>query len=422
MKFFGLCFCLASCIWSSHANDALVEPTSKDNSGECQCYLVNGPDAGYFQHHRFYDFRSIANDGSNDYTVAPAIVGESDSSGGQPSTSSYLSSTDWADNWGFLDGKAGASDSSVGSGYENVYSRQNVYISRNTTEGAGDSTFLTLRAARPASSFMSSSQITSRQQNLLHASIRARMRVIPNGLGNGSAPSAGPRVVDNADAGSNASQHPVDTGAVVGLFTYQSDTQESDIEILTQDPVTSVRYSNQPDYDAAADRPVPGASSQMTLPDDMVYTEWIVHRLDWFDGVVRWWAGNTLVLNKTINAPSEPSGLVLNVWGNGGYWSGNMSIGGEVTVGIEWIELVFNVSGPIDGPSKRSEGRDHLEPRSDEICKVGCSVDGVKDVGFPEKTFDNGATGVRCGILSGHLSGYVLAVVTVVVTIVLVVA
>lgn len=33
---------------------ALTEPESKDNSGECQCYLVSGKDAGYFQYYRYW--------------------------------------------------------------------------------------------------------------------------------------------------------------------------------------------------------------------------------------------------------------------------------------------------------------------------------------------------------------------------------
>lgn len=410
MKFCILCLTLL--VWTSHASDELVEATSKDNSEECQCYLVTGSDSGYFQHHRFYDFRSIPNDGTNDYTVAPSVVGPSDENGGQPSTSAFLDSANWTDNWSYLDGAAETSSSTLGSGLVSVYSRQNVYLSRNTTAGAGNSTFLTLRAARPASDFMSCSQITSQERNLLHASIRARLRVIPNGLGNSSAPSAGPRAADNAATGSSAGEHPVDAGAVVGLFTYQSDTQESDIEILTHDPVDTVHYSNQPDYDNDADKPVPGASTQMSLPDGLVYTEWIVHRLDWFDGVVRWWVNDNMVLEKTVNAPSNPSGLILNVWGNDGYWSGNMSMGGEVTVGIEWIDMAFNVSGPIDGPTRRSVWGSSLAPRDEQRCKIGCSMDGVKEVGFPEKTFDNGATSVRGDDMAICILAYGLALVT----------
>ncbi|KAI1879801.1 hypothetical protein JX265_001422 [Neoarthrinium moseri] len=407
-----LIVCLAISISKVHADDQLVQSPSKDNSDTCGCYLINGPDAGYFQYHRFWDFRDIPNDGSNDFTTAPPTLGELQAHGGQSATSAYLDSSSWNSDWSYLDG---VSSSSPNSPFPNIYSKQNVYISRNTTDGAGGSTFLTLRAAR-LDSFMSSSQITSQQQNLLHASIRARLRVIPNGLRNSSAPSASARLLDNLEYGSNSS-HPVDQGAVVGLFTYESDTQESDIELLTQDTTDQIWYSNQPDYDNASDRPMPGASTHVTLPNGLVWTEWIEHRLDWFDGVVRWWANDTLVLNKSINAPSQPSGLMLNVWGDGGYWSGNMSVGGEVTVGIEWIQVVFNVSGSAAGPSGRSLDHTMIMPRDDMACNISCSVDGVKQVGYPEVTFHSGGGRSRPSLWAGDLSKYALGLFILVLTV-----
>ncbi|KAH8648419.1 concanavalin A-like lectin/glucanase domain-containing protein [Xylariales sp. PMI_506] len=383
---------LAAVLGLAYASDELVEPLSKDNSDSCQCYLVQGPDPGYFLYHRFWDFRNISSDGSNDFTVAPPHITDQEDNGGQLATSLYLNSTTWDQDWSFLDG---VSTSSSDSPVPNVYSMQNVYISRNTTAGGAGSTFLTLRATR-ADDFMSSSQITSQQQNLLHASIRGRMRVIPNGLGNDSAPSVGARLLDNPATGSNAN-HPVDVGAVVGFFTYASDTQESDIEILTRDGADQIHYSNQPDYDAAADEPVPGASTQLGLPDGLSSTDWMEHRLDWFDGVVRWWVNGQLVLNKTVNAPTQPSGLILNVWGNGGEWSGNMTVGGEVTLGVEWLEMAFNVSGPVGGGSGSShhttwtahDGLLFSRSSGDAVCKVGCAIDGVQQVGFPEVAYDS---------------------------------
>lgn len=73
---------------------------------------------------------------------------------------------------------------------------------------------------------------------------------------------------------------------------------------------------NQPAYDDDAEKAIPGASTQATLPHGLRYTDWIDHRLDWFNGVVRWYVNDLLVLNKTMNAPTEPSALVVNVWGN----------------------------------------------------------------------------------------------------------
>ena len=60
---------------------------------------------------------------------------------------------------------------------------------------------------------MSIAELESNQKNLLHSSIRARMRIIPN-------------------SNSNSTEQTASPGAVAGLFTYYSTHAESDIEIL----------------------------------------------------------------------------------------------------------------------------------------------------------------------------------------------
>lgn len=171
--------------------------------------------------------------------------------------------------------------------------------------------------------------------------------------------------------------HPLPApGAVAGLFTSYSSPAKSDIESLTQ-----IRYSNQPDYNAEFDSAVPGASTQPTLPASKHHTSWLGDRTDWCDGVSRWHVDDTLVLEKTLN---EPSGLVLNLCGPGeGQCSGDMS------VGVQWIEMVFKYVG-ICGGAGAAEGGGCEEgagwegvycgtgKKREQKCKVAC-------VGFPEK-------------------------------------
>lgn len=273
-----------------------------------------------------------------------------------------------------------------------VKSAANVYISRNTSVQARNSTYLTLRATR-LMDFVSIAELNNNQKNILHSSIRARMRIIPNGLAGTFAPMTDTPTIDKTTASSSLPPS-VDPGAVFGLFTYQSDVQESDIEILTLDPVTHVRYSNHPDFNAKTG-PVPGASTDTSLPDGAVWTEWLDYRLDWFDHISRWYVNGQIQLEKSLNVPKTPSGLILNLWGDGGQWSGNMTVGGQVVAGVEWIEMVFNVSGGL-GSSKRRDRR---------VCQVGCNVDGVKNVGFPEVAYNaTGSDAVRvgpgCGLVS----------------------
>jgi hypothetical protein len=69
-----------------------------DNSPECDCDLISGPTPGYFQYHRFYDFRSIPSTPDNDYTIAPPLVTSSEELGTEPFTSAYLNTTTFRDN------------------------------------------------------------------------------------------------------------------------------------------------------------------------------------------------------------------------------------------------------------------------------------------------------------------------------------
>lgn len=359
----------------SSTKEILVETPSKDNSDECDCYIVSGPQPGYFTYHRFFDFRNISDDGDNDYTEAPPLITEIQNTGGQNATSAFLNTTDFQGNWTIIDQPVDST-----SPVPSVNSAQNIYISRNSTSNATSDTYLTIRASR-LDTFMSVAELDSTQINLLHTSIRARMRVIPNGLSNASAPTASTEPQDDPSVGSNAS-HPVASGAVLGFFTFRNNDQESDIEILTQDPINQIHYSNQPDWDDDNNTAVPGASTQVSLPEDWVWTDWHTHRLDWFDGLSQFWVDDVLTLNKTKNVPTKPSGLILNLWGDGGTWSGNMSVGASVSVGIQWIEMVFNVSGSVEAPGKRG-----LEKRGGS-CHVGCWVDEVQEVGFPVVAFE----------------------------------
>jgi hypothetical protein len=398
------------CYASATSSNVLAKDPFNDYSEKCSCYLTSGPSSSYFQHHRFWDFRSIPADGTNNFTLAPPSLDSPDDLTSASPSSAYLSSSDFVKNWSIQNWTAGTDTYSPVS---RVNSAQNIYISRNTTQEAEGSTYLTLRTSR-TNDFISIAELESNQKNLLHCSIRARLRIISDPL---SIPSTGS---SKASEPTTPTIRPVPVGAVAGLFTYYSRTSESDIEILTRDPPNTIRYSNQPDYNPGNDSAIPGASTHSTLPSNKIYTEWLNHRIDWFDGLSRWWVDGEMVLEKTINVPRDPSGLILNLWSDGGEWSGGMSVGSEVVLGVEWIEMVFNTSGSIQGPpvpsgkmtssgpggkdgggrrGRRRRGRkkskrggvDGNVKTDEEKCKVACSVDGVRKVGFPELLLNTGA-------------------------------
>lgn len=224
-----------------------------------------------------------------------------------------------------------------------TYSARNAYIVRdNSSDGA--QTYLGLRTTR-LQEFQSMVQFESQWDNILHGSMRIRMKVLTE--------------ADDSVA----------RGAVFGWFTYASDTQESDIEILTRDPRNMVDLTNQP-----ASSSTPGAKSSSSLPNGKNWTEWTDYRLDWFPGVSVWYFDEHMIFRSTNSVPTDPSQMMVNLWSNGGSFSGTVRVGREVHVAIQWMEMVFNVSA--------SNGAvDQSKPQTNTLC----TVDSVATKGVPEE-------------------------------------
>jgi len=122
--------------------------------------------------------------------------------------------------------------------------------------------------------------------------------------------------------------------------------------------------------------------------------------LDWGDGVTRWFIDGAEVAESRYGVSTRTQGVVMNMWGNGGSWSGVMPVGGTAELQVQWVEVLFNTSG-------RSEGG-KLVKRGDEQCKVVCDVDDVSRVGWPEVRFKAGGVefrGFRGGLITIVLIG-----------------
>lgn len=320
------------------------------NSPDCDCYVTNGSSSALFEYHHFYDFRNVGGGGGGIYDHEPANVTNSQSKGDEAGQQGYLNSStftkDWKiQNWGHERGP----DYPVT--VQN--SPQNVFIRRDPEESS--TSHLTLRAYR-AKDFTSTAELENLQRNLLHASIRLHVRVRGT------------------------------SGVVAGMFTYLNDSQESDIEILTRDPSNCIRYTNQPSVGSDG-YDVPGASTEAELPTPIVWSDWVTHRLDWTPQVSSWYADGQWLLDKKYGVPYLPSYLVLNLWSNGGNWSGNMTLGSAAYLDIQWIDMVFNKSGPddgyqLDGIEKPRRNLGSLEKRTNP-CRRICLVDNVPAVGSP---------------------------------------
>ncbi|KAB8234429.1 glycoside hydrolase family 16 protein [Aspergillus alliaceus] len=336
-----------------------TSPTPTNKGALCDCYIVSGPEPGYFTNHHFWDFRNIPLPNLDQPTQNQNPLSQNATL--RLTQTPFI--TDWfPQTWA----KTGTQE------YLPITNAQsNVFFARNPTpQQPQNPTYLLLQATR-LPTYVSTAEIELRARNIFHCSLRVRMRLMSRETVLGEATTTNARQHPQAekdiaqDKHSTKShrpkqyQHPADQntvpkGACVGLFTYQSKTCESDIEILTADPPNVIHYSNQPDYDPVSDTAIPGAGSIVNL--SVPWTGWVTHRLDWFPGLSRWYADQGLQVVKGYGVPGMASTVVLNLWSDGGDWTGDLRVGESVFLGVEWIEMAFNVSSSAVGGSGRDDG------------------------------------------------------------------
>ncbi|OAL50838.1 concanavalin A-like lectin/glucanase [Pyrenochaeta sp. DS3sAY3a] len=351
-------------IFAANSYTTTNNQTPKDNNGDCSCYVVktgqNSEASEYFQYYRFYDFRNLPDAMSS----APDLVDETQIAGleptWQPSTfNSDAWNTDWTiQNWS----KKATDDFPVPMNN----SLANIYIQEEN-----NTSFLTLRTSKQ-DVYQTAGEIENNQKNVMHISMRMYGRVRG------------------------------DKGAVAGFFTFFDDTNESDIEVLTDDPTDQIRYTNQPAVDKEGNEISEASVGPTDLPR---WDEWQTHRIDWLPKNSYWYLNDKQVAQNTYSVPRKPSYLVLNMWSDGGEWSGNMSTGNSAEFQIQWIEMTFNTSGAYTG-AKREDKRDVSgslfgRKRAEKGCKNVCKIDGVANIGTPEVVSTGAAAsmGVSWGLL-----------------------
>jgi beta-glucanase (GH16 family) len=245
-------------------------------------------------------------------------------------------------------------------------------IEKSNDTSSDYTSYLTLRTSR-LPSFQSAAEIDSNEKNFQYLSARFLARVIGS------------------------------PGACAGMFTYLANdnsqlVQEADIEILTAGPRDMVQYTNQPSQDKNGN-PQAAATVNGTNPGLRDWTLWNTYRLDWMPKTSSWYVNGESVANISFQVPRDPSSLILNMWSDGGSWTGNMSLYDEAYLQIQWMEVVYNTSGPYGGARKRDDSGAGgvLEKRKGTPgCKVVCSVDEKVNVtGTPALLYNN--TGMAPG-------------------------
>lgn len=359
----------------------------------CDCYTISGPDPGYFQHYKIWDFRAVDLKKHAHLNLSEPIQGgdgdwddwedsdpDEDEEDGhivpetrnpQPSdpTSLVFFKTSFERDWS---SQAWERPGTPRTPVFMVNSKNNVFLAKDHERDDPHATYLVLRTTRHED-YTSTAEIETRLHSIDRCSLRVRLRLLPAELVMSQPPRTSER--HGSTQGNNETTSPNQTipshegppppGACAGIFTYHDRTSESDIEILTRDPPHRIHYANQPDYDFINDREVPGASAIVDMP--VPWTSWATHRLDWLPDISRWFVNDEIQDARTYMVPSSPSMIVINLWSDGGLWTGDMKIGDNIYMGIEYIELLYNRSSnashllPVP-PSKSPVQNIHLDP------------------------------------------------------------
>ncbi|KAI1378233.1 glycoside hydrolase family 16 protein [Hypoxylon crocopeplum] len=329
------------------------------SSDRCNCFLTNGSNSNWFTTHKFFDFRDKLDD-----VAVPALIDDPDDSSQASPTNNYLQSNEWADYWTLQSWNNTASLGSTVSDASTlmVHSPNNVYFEKNEDENAGSNTYLTLRTAR-LEDYQSSSEFESTIRDYHYLSVRMYART------NGA------------------------PGAVTAMFTYKDNgdstdlasVQESDLEIRTLDPPDYIQYTNQPSYTSQG-QDLAEATRNVTIPNRRDWTNWAVYRMDWSPDNTTWFIDGDQVASISFQTPRDPSTVIFNAWSDGGSWTGNMSVGQEAHLQVQWIELVYNTTGAtgtrkIKDRRSSSETPSHIEKRDEGFCYNVCSIDETSTVG-----------------------------------------
>ena len=181
-----------------------------------------------------------------------------------------------------------------------------------------------------------------------------------------------------------------DPGAVAGIFTYANDTQETDIELLTRYPYTYAHFANQPTTDDE-DEHIDGASFNETAPD---YRDWNIYRFDWLADETVWYINGEEMAKTDVHVPTARSMFILNMWSNGGKFSGDMKQDGDAMMQVQWVEMAFN----------RFEEESLEEPENGTVCVLD-----KKSVGSPVP--ESGAARLVMGVVYSPVALWILMLV-----------
>ncbi len=324
----------------------------------CGCFLSNGTNPGYYAQHAFFDFRQLSQ-----HAGVPDVVEDSASVASAPVSSDFFKSDAWTSVWEIESWDNSKSSLSSDATVYMINSPSNIYIEKANSSSGSDgyedtaATFLTMRTKR-LPDFQTAAEFQTAGAGYQFLSLRMRARTV-------GAP-----------------------GAVTAMFTYRGDddpakVQEADVEVLTRDPRSVIQYTNQPS--GLPDKgEIAAATRNATLPSGVAWSDWAVHRLDWTPERSVWYVDGREVASIALQVPRDPAAVNFNAWSDGGSWSGNMTVGDEASLQIQWIEMLYNSTETADKRSLgAATGGSRVVRRGGKhsACKVVCTIDDTAEVG-----------------------------------------
>lgn len=163
--------------------------------------------------------------------------------------------------------------------------------------------------------------------------------------------------------GSFRSSHRVEggAGAVAALFFYADDADEIDIELVTDDHVRDVHFTNQPD-----------GLITTYMPNGASRTTFASYRFDWLPSQTSFYVNDVLSGSLTDDVPAINGSIELNSWANGGSFTGSQVPTTDSVMSVQWIKLYFNTSSSSSAESWES----NCEAAGVAVCLVDAGTIG----------------------------------------------
>jgi hypothetical protein len=316
---------------------------------DCDCFSTTSSrgDTLIYGNYEYHDFRSF-----------PSLLSASDTSTKSLKSTPLTTNSSFTESWSIQDWTSQINpeaDFSVVNQVSNILpiQRSDLKTSSNDADGSGESQLL-LRSYKPKGSKQQfAAEMENRNRDVFTASVRV-----------------------------NASMYG-DPGAVIGIFFYRNGKSETDLEILTRDKTNVVRCTNQPALDEEGDE-IPEASTIVTI--DGKWTDHHEWRIDWEEDLSSWFLDGDKIADKTYGVMEKSGYFVMNVWGDGGEWSGKMKEGGEAGLKVSEMGMLFNTSAQHGKKLK---------------CKTICDVDDAEAFDHVTKTSTNAQKGVGARMAAG---------------------